>query len=366
MDNQSIYPNSSLSVPKDTLISAHTRIILFSIVLIWTLVGNVLVIIVIFGNEGLKTNFNYLIVNMAISDLAIPLFSIPIKIAEEASGIRYRWFVGGTLGNVLCKLCYLLVDISPAVSVFTLLVISVNRLIAIIFPVRAQMFSKKKGFLLILVTWIVAIAVFSPDLYVFKLIKHNNHNLCLPFWSTFQDQTAFISASIMILFLIPMIIITLVYSFLIYKVSRGSKTVNNMLNNQQVESRRRRNRQIFYISVAIVAAFIIFWGPFFSFLSVVSFIWKWKPHLEQKTLDTVLFVVVFLGYLNAGVNPCIYFLFLKNYRQGLKRLFKKRSFRRCSDTQTFYMRTLRSNVVIMSGANAEEPQCKLMHMKSVK
>lgn len=364
MENQSLYPNTSLSV-SDSLISAHTKIILLSVVLVWSLVGNILVIVVIFGNEGLKTNFNYLIVNMAISDLLIPVFSIPIKIAEEASGSPNRWFVGGTLGNVLCKLCYLLVDISPAVSVFTLLVISINRLIAIVFPVRAQMFSKKKGYLLIMVTWVIAAALFSPNLYVFKLIEQNHLNICIPMWPRDEDRSIFISTTVMILFLIPMIIITLVYSFLMYKVSRSSKTINNMLNNRQVQSRRRRNRQIFYISVAIVAAFIILWGPFFSFVAVVNFIWNWNIPLEPNKIEVVTFAVVFLGYLNPAVNPCIYFLFLKNYRQGLKRIFSKSSVRRCSETQTFYMRTLRSNGM-MSGGNAEEPQCQLMHIKSLK
>ena len=367
MDNQSIFPNASLSAPKETLISAHTKIILFSFILIWTLVGNILVIAVIFGNQGLRTNFNYLIVNMAISDLAVPLFSLPLKIAEEASGMRFRWFVGGGLGNVLCKVCYLLADISPAVSVFTLLIISVNRLLAIVYPVQAQQFSKKKGCLLISVTWIMAIAVFSPYLYVYEITTHNNLYFCLPKWPRANDRTVFISTLTMILFLIPMIIITLVYSFLIYKVSRGSKMVNNMLNNQQAQSRRKRNRQVFYISVAVVASFIILWGPFYSFISVVSFIWKWKIPLDEKTLNNVLFVVMFVAYLNPGINPCIYFLFLKNYRQGLKRILETRKIRRSSgETQTFYMRTLRTNALTVSGSNAEDQQCKLMSVKAKK
>ncbi|XP_031570298.1 octopamine receptor 1-like [Actinia tenebrosa] len=368
MDNHSIFPNSSMSIPNDTtIISSQLQIILYSIVLVWTLLGNILVVIVIFGNEGLKTNFNYLIVNMAISDLAVPLFALPIKIAEQASGTRYLWLVSGTLGNVLCKLCYLLADISPAVSVFTLLAISVNRLIAIVFPLRFQTFSKKKGYLLILATWVMAVAVFSPYFYIFKLVKVNDLNLCGPSWPTFQDKTAFISTIIMVLFFIPMGIIILVYSFLMYKVNKNSKTVNNMLNNQQVQSRRRRNKQIFYISVAIVAAFIILWGPFYLFLSVVGFIWKWQPPpIEPKTTEIIMFVVVLLGYLNPAVNPCIYFLFVKNYRQGLKRIFEKRRVRRCSETNTFFLRTLRGNAETMPGTSSAEPsQCQLVHVKYI-
>jgi hypothetical protein len=367
MDNQSVYPNGTKNQQENTaLINAHTKVILYCIVLVWSLLGNVLVIAVVRCNENLRTNFNYLIVNMAISDLFIPALSLPMKIVEEMSGMPSKWFVDGPLGNALCKLCYFLSDISPAVSVFSLVIIAANRLFAIVFPVQAQKFGKKKGWILISLTWIIAMALFSTNLYTFQLQKLNNNPSCLLVWPTAVDyRTIFFSVVIIVEFFIPFVAITVMYSFLLFKVHHVSKRVNNMLNNQQARSRHRKNRQIFYISIAIVVVFAVFWGPFFCFFFVVNFIWRWTlPIGEIEKVLNILFVVQFLGYLNSAVNPCIYFLFLKNYRQGLKKLFRhKRGLRSNSDSQIFYMRTRRSTGFTTTGNCIEDP-CKLVQIKS--
>ena len=50
----------------------------------------------------MQTITNYLIANMAVSDILITLLAVPRQITEIIIGPR-RWLIEGVLGSVLCK-----------------------------------------------------------------------------------------------------------------------------------------------------------------------------------------------------------------------------------------------------------------------
>ena len=101
-----------------------------------SLVGNSLVIFVIFKNRGMRSTINYFIVNMASSDLLFTVFVTPRLIAALYLGPE-RWLVGGTFGSVLCKLDHFIQDISTAVSILRLVAIAFDRLYGVVFPMKA-------------------------------------------------------------------------------------------------------------------------------------------------------------------------------------------------------------------------------------
>jgi len=116
-------------------ILSETKLVLYSVLLVFSLLGNILVIAVVFYNENLRSDFNYLIVNMAISDLFIPLLAIPQRISEVSGLLRpNEWLIGGVGGAFLCKLSYFSSDFAPAVSIFSLVVIAASRFVAIVYP----------------------------------------------------------------------------------------------------------------------------------------------------------------------------------------------------------------------------------------
>ena len=92
------------------------------------------------------------------------------------------------LGNILCKLCYFLPDVSLMVSIQSLLLISVDRFIAVVFPLQIKLISSKVRFICISGTWIVAIAIHAPYCYTFKLITDGNSYNCLKRWGEWADH----------------------------------------------------------------------------------------------------------------------------------------------------------------------------------
>ena len=132
-------------------------------------------LVVIYKNKRLRRSINYFVFNMAVSDLFNPLTVMTMKIVEIISGSEF-WKVDRPwlLANILCKLAYFLPDVSIVVSIGSLLLISIDRLIAVVFPLKAKLISSKVRLISILSTWFVAIAVHAPYFYNFKLIPYEN------------------------------------------------------------------------------------------------------------------------------------------------------------------------------------------------
>ena len=69
-----------------------------------------------------------------MSDVLYPTFLFPVLLAKMHFG---PWFVGGTLGQALCKLHVFLADCSVLVSIQSLVLIAVDRLGALVVPLRS-------------------------------------------------------------------------------------------------------------------------------------------------------------------------------------------------------------------------------------
>jgi len=315
------------NVTQSANIPPGVKIALYSLLLPCSLIGNVLVIATVYANAPLRTKFNFIIVNMALSDLVIPVLVLPQQIVLEARGNSNEWLVGGSFGNVLCKIFYFMADISPGVSVLSLVVIAVNRFFAIVYPLRFNVFSRKKLFCMIALTWIISMIIFSPHLYTFRLIPGPPYDMCYVSWEPLdpdKSTTVFYSIFVIALFVVPFLIISVLYTILTYKIYKTSERIQSMLNNEQAELRQRRNKQVFYMSVVVVLAFALLWGPFFGFLFTWVFIWGKKfPTSVLIQLPNIKFVLNFVGFSNSMVNPCVYFVFMKNFRQGLRKIFRR-------------------------------------------
>ena len=176
--------------------------------------GNIFILVVIYKNKQLRRSINYFVFNMAVSDLFNPLTVMTVKIVEIISGSS-SWKVDRPwlLGNILCKLAYFLPDVSLVVSIGSLLLISIDRLIAVVFPLKAKLISSEVRLISSLSTWFVAIAVHAPYFYSFKLIPYENETNCIMNWEPAFDHKkkheGFISASFITFTLIPFLALVL-------------------------------------------------------------------------------------------------------------------------------------------------------------
>ena len=190
--------------------------------------GNIFILVVIYKNKRLRRSINYFVFNMAVSDLFNPLTVMTMKIVEIISGSE-SWKVDSPwlLGNILYKLTYFLPDVSLVVSIGSLLLISIDRLIAVVFPLKAKLISSKVRLISILRTWFVAIAVHAPYFYSFKLIPYENETNCIMNWEPAFDHKktheGFISASFITFTLIPFLALVIVYGIITWTIRKKNK-----------------------------------------------------------------------------------------------------------------------------------------------
>ncbi|XP_015766759.1 PREDICTED: neuropeptide receptor 15-like [Acropora digitifera] len=285
----------------------------YFISLLVALIGNVLIILVFYKYKPIRKSVNYFVLNMAISDLFTPLTIMPYVIAKTLSDGAFLKQIPSPLAGVVCKLCFFLADTSIYVSIVSLLMISLDRLIAVVFPLQIKLISMKVRFICILMSWVVAISV--NGLYLRHMIYFSQGVCSFDAWDGLNLNHYMIAVFISFFFM-PACLLTIIYSAIAVTLKRRQRQRKNMSKSKRSRD-QRGNRQIIGLSVAIVAGFIISVGPL-VICQLMLIILKRKAFLifEYPALEFIINKLLLHSW--GAFNPCICFAFSENYRTGFK------------------------------------------------
>ena len=292
------------------------QIISLSLTLVVSLVGNSLIVIIVYKTPTLRKPINYFIANMAMSDLLLPIFWLPWRLSE----LHYdnSWSIGGQFRQALCKIVPFFSYVSIAVSVQNLILIAVDRFGAVVFPLRSPLIRSKLRPFFILATWIVAVAFSSSYLFVFDLFKYQGETGCIERWkkafgesSSFTD---FIVAFFIVFIYLPVLLLAILYSIILIKLKTQVHPGEQSANSQQ--QRNKRNRNVLQLSITIVTVFGLCWLPYTTNFFIIQtgsihFSCGFRLYFDVTLCMTSSY---------CAINPLICFIFSGNYRQGLKRL----------------------------------------------
>ena len=288
----------------------------YFISLLVALIGNVTIILVFYKYKPIRKSVNYFVLNMAISDLFTPLTIMPFTIANTLSNGAFLKQIPSPLAGVVCRLCFFLADTSLYVSIVSLLMISLDRLIAVVFPLQIKLISMKVRFICILMSWVVAISV--NGLYLRHMIYFQG--LC---WFDARDGLNLKHYSIAVFisfFFIPACLLTIIYSAIAVTLKRRQRQRKNISKSKRYRD-HSSNRQIIGLSVATLAGFIISVGPS-VICHLISIILKQKAPPGFEEYPVLEFIVNRLFFHSWGAfNSCMCFAFSENYRTGLRHVF---------------------------------------------
>ncbi|PFX11497.1 Neuropeptide FF receptor 1, partial [Stylophora pistillata] len=177
-----------------------------------SLAGNTFIGIIVYRTKTLRTPINFLMVNMAMSDLLYPI----IFFTTRLTGIYKagHWLISGPLGQALCKLSVFAGDVSTLVSVQSLVLITVDRFVAVVFPLRSPSISSRQGWFSIIAIWIVAMAVHCPYLFAFKVVEYSDGLVCWLQWNdTFGESSyeGYFLGIIIVVVYVPLVSIAILY-----------------------------------------------------------------------------------------------------------------------------------------------------------
>ena len=159
----------------------------YSIIMLISLIGNSSLIAIVARYKHTQTTTNLLIANMAISDLMVSAFAVPRKLAQIFTGVQ-RWLIDGTAGVILCKLVYFFQDISTAVSIQSILFITVDRYAGVVQPYREPIITPRRRRVLIPLIWLIAMGLHGNYFYTVRLKQVNNIRYCIFSWEPAFDS----------------------------------------------------------------------------------------------------------------------------------------------------------------------------------
>ena len=308
----------------DSTVEVVIKSVAYFAILSVSLVGNILITLIIYKNKHLRKSINFFVFNMAFSDLFNPLTIMPITIVGIISR-SHSWKVDSPLilGNILCKLSYFLPDVSLVVSIESLLLISMDRFIAVVFPLKAKLISPKARLISIGCTWIIAIAVHAHYFYTFRLVPYENQTYCRQDWRPAFDHrkthNRYVTATFITFVLVPVCLLAIVYGTIAWTLKRKNKRSKEQLSCHQGR-RDQQHKKIIRMSVAIIIAFVVCMMPLLMLTFSLVFVWNWEAPPICAFHKVIPFIATFMLHSWSAINPCICFIFNKNFWNGLKRI----------------------------------------------
>ncbi|XP_056152943.1 somatostatin receptor type 2-like [Lampris incognitus] len=263
------------------------------------LCGNALVIYVILRYAKMKTVTNIYILNLAVADV-LCMMSLPF-IAMQLALVHWPF------GEALCRVIMTVDSLNQFTSIFSLTVMSIDRYLAVVHPIKSTKWRKPRVAKSINVTvWGVSLLVNLPTMMFSGL---NKVPVCGIVWPEPQEvyYKAFMFYTFFVGFVLPLAVICLCYLLIIVKVKSSGMRVGSA-------QRKRSERKVTRMVSIVVAVFVFCWLPFYVFnvTSVTSFI---EPTSALKS--TFDFVVV-LGYANSCANPILYAFLSENFKKSFQ------------------------------------------------
>ncbi|XP_064550116.1 neuropeptide SIFamide receptor [Drosophila montana] len=319
----------------------------YIVVFLVGLIGNSFVIAVVLRAPRMRTVTNYFIVNLAIADILVIVFCLPATLIGNL-------FVPWMLGWLMCKFVPYIQGVSVAASVYSLIAVSLDRFIAIWWPLKQM--TKRRARIMIIGIWVIALVTTIPWLLFFDLVPAEEvfsdalvstyaqpQYLCQEVWPPGTDGNLyFLLANLVACYLLPMSLITLCYVLIWIKVSTRSIPGELSKDAQMDRMQQKSKVKVIKMLVAVVILFVLSWLPLYVIFARIKFGSDISQE-EFEILKKVMPLAQWLGSSNSCINPILYSV-NKKYRRGFAAIIKSRS---CCGRLRYY-----DNVAIASSTTS--------------
>ena len=243
----------------------------YAVLILASLLGNSLLLAVVRRDRTTKRTIIYFIQNMAMADLLITIVYMPRMVTVVLRG--YQWLLDGAIGLALCVLVPLCHHAAILVSIQTLVIISVERFLAIVYPLKRNVTTKQARYLVAL-TWFVSIAVRIPRSVALRL-KHREtsggRTFCATMFSSVYDNAVVVrriyyETLLYLFYVVPVISIVAVNLVIIFTLRR--RKLPGHWTSKEQKRKEQINRKIFRMLLTITCLFIVCWLLYFIVLLI--------------------------------------------------------------------------------------------------
>ncbi|XP_058444189.1 RYamide receptor-like [Malaya genurostris] len=277
------------------------------------IVGNVAVLLVVLLIPRMNTVTNCFIANLAFGDMLMVIFCIPFSFVSIF--VLQYW----PFGALICQLVNYSQAISVMISAYTMIAISFDRYIAIMWPLKPRV-TKRIAKILIFLIWAGAlitalpIPVYSTLIQPTEWYDHCDLSICIEVWPDDEADRNYSITLMTLQFLVPLIVLIFTYTRIACKVWAKSPPGESVKGRDQriLQSKRKMIKMM----ITVVLAFIISWLPFNIFM-LIPLDPEWQP------LPYLWFLFHWLAMSHSCYNPIIYCYMNEKFRQGFRHLLHR-------------------------------------------
>ncbi|XP_066506311.1 trace amine-associated receptor 6-like [Hoplias malabaricus] len=306
---QYCFPDNNASCRKEVRSGPGYFLLYFilSCISVCTVFLNLLVIISISHFKQLHTPTNLLILSLAVADFLVGLFVMPVNTMQLMDSCWY-------LGTVACYISPIISLVSMLGSLWSLILIAVDRYIAIADPLLySTRITVRKTVLSIIFGWslylcyVIMYLYFDDYFFQFHMSTHCYGECVL------VVKYSWAIIDLVVSFLVPCCVILVLYS-IIFKVARRQAKAIRTANTVATNKHGAKMLKASEIKAAkklgtVIFVYLACWIPFY--LSSVS--------VDNLTSSSMVWTVFcWLIYINSSVNPLIYAIFYSWFRASAK------------------------------------------------
>ncbi|XP_068584389.1 leukotriene B4 receptor 1-like [Cebidichthys violaceus] len=289
--------NSIVNTKTGTTLGAF----ILSLVFLLGFPGNLFIIWSVLARARRHSVTTLLILNLAIADGSLmgltPFFVVYL--------IMKKW----VFGKVMCKLLFYLCLVNMYASIQLIMLMSIYRLVAVLWPQRVSIITGRKTVLRVLAVLWVLVMVASIPAMIFRTVKEEGTTLvCEPAHDGPSDVVLQYMLELVIGFLIPYTVIVVSYICILRRLRR---------------TKFRRRIRSEKLILAIVLTFCLFWLPY-HVINMVQVTWALYPPGDVKKMLNDIWhksraVTSSIAFISSCANPVLYFFAGKSYirREGL-------------------------------------------------
>ncbi|XP_054160070.1 tachykinin-like peptides receptor 86C [Oppia nitens] len=284
--------------------------VIFCLMVMLAIIGNSMIIWIILSQKIMRTVINIFLLNLTLSDLLTVSLNATFNFVFMLTG---HW----PFTAVYCVINNFVTNLTIASSVFTATVMSIDRYIAIVHPLKPRM-TRCRALVNISLIWLCSAFFASPaivfsKIYVVPYGGHTTRLLCLMEWpdglsGQSNFDLAYNIAFLLLTYVLPMLTMAIAYTRM-GQVLWDSQ--QNELNTNLGPELIRQKQKVVRMLICVISVFGICWLPYHSyFLST----YMWPDIIKLKQIKHIYLAIYWLAMANSLFNPIILFVMNRRFR----------------------------------------------------
>lgn len=301
-----LLPLNSTCLKISSSMTAYVLLYVFAAALVlFTMCGNLFVIISVCHFKQLHTPTNILILSLAMTDFLVGLFVMPVHLMI--------WIESCSLFlPVFCSFSNMISFHLTFVSIYNITFIAVDRYFALSNPF---LYSKKISLLLTFTitthVWILSLFYNCALLYFNENFENKCPGRCLP-----HIDEQWFTVDIIIVFILPCTIIIILYMKVFFIARRHAVAIRATFKDRRrvdehnyVDSTKSERKAAKVLGI-LVSAFLICLIPYYTCMLLFDVL--------AQSYDRVVNIMITIFFLNSTINPIIYALFYPWFQKSMK------------------------------------------------